>query len=94
MAQLTKFWKKISGSGLLWTFVALFLMLLINLIINPQFFSLQVKDGHLYGSLVDILNNGAPLMVIAVGMTLVIATGGRTFPWARSLPSPAPSPPR
>jgi galactofuranose transport system permease protein len=76
MAQLTKLWKKINGSGLLWTFVALFLMLLINLIINPQFFSLQVKDGHLYGSLVDILNNGAPLMVVAVGMTLVIATGG------------------
>jgi len=76
MAQLTKFWKKMSSSGLLWTFVALFLMLLINLIINPQFFSLEVKDGHLYGSLVDILNNGAPLMVVAVGMTLVIATGG------------------
>jgi simple sugar transport system permease protein len=76
MAQLTKLWKKLNASGLLWTFVALFLMLLINLIINPQFFSLQVKDGHLYGSLIDILNNGAPLMVVAVGMTLVIATGG------------------
>jgi len=49
---------------------------LVNLIINPQFFSMQIKDGHLYGSLVDILNNGAPLMIVAVGMTLVIATGG------------------
>jgi simple sugar transport system permease protein len=51
--------------------MALLLMLLVNLIINPQFFSLEMKDGHLYGNLIDILNNGAPLMVVAVGMTLV-----------------------
>ena len=37
---------------------------------------MEMKDGHLYGSLIDILNNGAPLMIVAVGMTLVIATGG------------------
>jgi galactofuranose transport system permease protein len=30
----------------------------------------------LYGSLVDVINDGAPLMVVAIGMTLVIATGG------------------
>ncbi len=76
MKKLNNFWKKISSSGLLWTFIALFLMLLVNLIINPQFFTLEMKDGHLYGNLIDILNNGAPLMVVAVGMTLVIASGG------------------
>ena len=35
-----------------------------------------MKDGHLYGSLIDILRFGAPLMLVALGMTLVIATGG------------------
>ena len=35
-----------------------------------------MRDGHLYGSLIDILNRGAPLMLVALGMTLVIATGG------------------
>ena len=42
----------------------------------PGFFNLEVKDGHLFGSLVDILRNSAPTVVLAIGMTLVIATGG------------------
>ena len=35
-----------------------------------------IQDGHLYGSLIDILRVGAPLMIVASGMTMVIATGG------------------
>ena len=35
-----------------------------------------MQDGHLYGSLIDILRISAPLMLVALGMTLVIATGG------------------
>ena len=34
------------------------------------------QDGHLYGSLIDILNRAAPLMLVSLGMTLVIATRG------------------
>ncbi len=37
---------------------------------------MDVKDGHLYGSLVDILRNSVPVGILAIGMTLVIATGG------------------
>src|SRR5690606_40252306 len=33
-------------------------------------------DGHLYGSLIDILRFGAPLIMVSLGMTMVIATGG------------------
>ena len=43
---------------------------------TPGFFSIQVRDGHLYGSLIDILRFGAPLILVSLGMTLVIATGG------------------
>src|SRR4029077_5938534 len=32
--------------------------------------------GHLYGNLIDVVNDGAPLMLVAIGMTVVIATGG------------------
>ena len=32
----------------------------INVVVTPSFFSLRVQDGHLYGSLIDILKNGAP----------------------------------
>ena len=35
-----------------------------------------MQDGHLYGSLIDILRFGAPLALVALGMTMVIATGG------------------
>ena len=35
-----------------------------------------MQDGHLYGNLVDILRFGAPPMLVALGMTIVIATGG------------------
>lgn len=76
MIRIRRFWKKSSSSGLIWTVLALLALLLFNLIASPNFFRLEIKDGHLYGSLIDILRNGAPLMVLALGMTLVIATGG------------------
>jgi len=59
-----------------WPVVTLGLLLLFNLISNPQFFSVTIRDGHLYGSLIDILNRAAPLMLISIGLTLVIATHG------------------
>ncbi len=55
---------------------ALALLLLVALFTVPGFFHLEIKDGHLYGSLIDILNRAAPLMLAALGMTLVIATRG------------------
>ena len=55
---------------------ALALLLLADLVMIPGFFQLSLRDGHLYGSLVDILNRAAPLMLTALGMTLVIATRG------------------
>src|SRR4051812_4904331 len=55
---------------------ALAILLLIDLLMVPGFFQLEIKDGHLYGSLIDIVNRAAPLMLAALGMTLVIATRG------------------
>jgi simple sugar transport system permease protein len=55
---------------------ALIVLLLINLFASPGFFHLEVKDGHLYGAMVDILNRAAPLMLAATGMTIVIAMRG------------------
>lgn len=59
-----------------WPLVVLALMLIFNLATNVHFFSVTVRDGHLYGSLVDVLNRGAPLMIVSMGLTLVIATKG------------------
>ncbi|WP_425560109.1 ABC transporter permease [Kineococcus glutinatus] len=63
-------------SGLLWPLVALAALLAVNVAARPSFVSVTVRDGHLYGSLVDILRNGAPTLLVALGMTLVIATRG------------------
>lgn len=59
-----------------WPLAALALILLANLIVAPEFFALELRDGRLYGSLVDVLNRAAPVALLAIGMSLVIATGG------------------
>ena len=69
-------WKKITESKLFFPFVAMGLILLFDLIFVPGFFNLGSRDGHLYGSMIDILRNGSTVMLLGLGMTLVIATGG------------------
>src|SRR6516225_5934699 len=61
---------------LAWPVVTLLLLLLINAVFNPNFLHIEVRGGHLYGSLVDILNRASPLVLVSLGMTLVIATRG------------------
>ncbi len=68
--------KRIRESRLFWPLVALALILLTDAIFAPGFFKMGILEGHLYGNLVDVFNNSAPLMLVAIGMTLVIATGG------------------
>ncbi|WP_026615081.1 ABC transporter permease [Ensifer aridi] len=45
-------------------------------IVFPGFLNLEIQNGRLYGSLIDILNRGAPVVLLAIGMTVVIATKG------------------
>ena len=61
---------------LFWPLAALLALLLANVIFTSSFLSIRMQDGHLYGALIDILRFGAPLMLVALGMTIVIATGG------------------
>ena len=67
---------RLLGHRLLWPCAALILLLAVNAAFNPGFWQLQWRDGHLYGSVIDILNRAAPLALVAIGMTLVIATRG------------------
>ena len=68
--------RRIVRHRLFWPTAALILLLLGNFIAHPAFFSVEIREGHLYGSLVDILKGAAPLMLVSLGMTLVIATRG------------------
>jgi ribose/xylose/arabinose/galactoside ABC-type transport system permease subunit len=67
---------RIRESRLFRPLVALGLIFAFDALFAPGFFRISILDGHLYGNLVDVLNNGAPLMLVAIGMTMVIATGG------------------
>lgn len=68
--------KKLTKHQIFWPIAALLLVLLFNLFFTPGFFKLEIKDGHLFGSVIDIINRGSPLMLLSIGLTLVIATGG------------------
>ncbi|MDI6101031.1 ABC transporter permease [Actinoplanes sp. NEAU-A12] len=59
---------------LFWPSLILAILLGINMFTSQQF--LMIQDGHLFGTLIDILRGSAPLILVALGMTLVIATGG------------------
>ena len=56
--------------------IALAIILVMISIAFPGFFNIQVQNDRLYGSLIDILNRGAPVALLAIGMTVVIATKG------------------
>jgi len=68
--------KKFLSHRLVWPIAALVALIVINTVSRPSFLSITVQNGQLYGSLIDILRNSAPLMLVALGMTLVIATRG------------------
>lgn len=69
--------KKITQSQVFWPLMILAAILLINGVLSGgEFFSIRIVDGHFYGRLIDILRNGSKLMLLATGMTMVLATGG------------------
>jgi len=60
----------------LYPLIAMVLLLGFNLLFTPHFAELHIRNGMLCGSLVDILQNAAPVMLMAVGMTVVVAVAG------------------
>ena len=68
--------RKFYSAKIFWPATSLIVLLLFNFIMTPEFLSITMKDGHLFGNTIDILNRAAPLILISIGMTLVIATQG------------------
>lgn len=67
---------KLLRHHLFWPVVALVGLLVANAIARPGFLSIGFRDGHLVGAPIEILRTSAPLLLVALGMTLVIATRG------------------
>ncbi len=61
---------------ILWPLLALGLLLAYNRAFTVDFFKVGHEAGRLYGTPVDVLHRSAPTVLLALGMTLVIATGG------------------
>ncbi len=74
--RLKNFGRASGNSRMLWALVALIIILIVNRIISPNFFSIRLVNDRLVGSLINILDSAAPFALLAIGMTLVIATKG------------------
>lgn len=61
-----------------WGLVAIALLLAVNTIKDPGYLAISVHPttGNLAGNLIDIMRSAAPILMIATGMALVVATGG------------------
>jgi len=69
--------KKIASMQVFRTLAVLLCIFLINALLSKgEFFRIEIVDGHLYGRLVDIFRNGSKLMILTLGMTMALATGG------------------
>ena len=64
-------------SSLALPLMALFVLLMFNAFFVDDFFKIEVmENGNLYGRPIDILYRASSLIILSLGMTFVIATGG------------------
>lgn len=73
-----KGFRKFTHSKLFLPLMSLAVVLLVNLIKSPAFFAITIKKGVLYGRLIDVLNRGSEIAILAVGQTLVVAVSAGT----------------
>lgn len=70
--------RDVAKQQFVWAILAIVVLLIINLIKDPTYLSVSYSEnlGGLRGNLIDILRASAPILMIATGMSLVIATSG------------------
>lgn len=80
-----KFIKKITSAKLFLPVFCMILIMVINVIYDISqgnvfynFFTISMQSGHLYGRLIDILNRGSEIAILAIGMTLVASASAGT----------------
>lgn len=77
--------KKLTKMKLFLPIFSMLLVMMINVIYdiasgNPPFgfFSISINNGILYGRLIDVLNRGSEVAILAIGMTLVVSASAGT----------------
>jgi ribose/xylose/arabinose/galactoside ABC-type transport system permease subunit len=66
----------IAAHRVVWPLAALALIFLIDFLISPNFFSIRVVEGRLFGSVIDVFYRAVPTAIVALGMAVVIGTKG------------------
>jgi len=77
------FYKKMIKSQFALPITALVLVVILCAIVTKikygvNFFSIKINNNVLYGSIIDILNRSSELVILAMGMTLVVASSKGT----------------
>lgn len=70
--------KKLTRHQLFLPVFSLIIVLLINVFKDASFFKIGLQNGVLYGRIIDILNRGSEIAILAVGQTLVVAVSAGT----------------
>ena len=78
-------WKKVTKARLFLPVFSMILVMLINVIYDIScgnapfnFFIITIRNGFLYGRLIDVLNRGSEVAILAIGMTLVVSASAGT----------------
>jgi ribose/xylose/arabinose/galactoside ABC-type transport system permease subunit len=74
--RVHKVFKRFLSSDFATPMLSLCAVLVLALFVAPEFFHIELRDGRLYGSIIDVLKRSAPIALLGLGMCLVIATGG------------------
>ncbi len=77
--------KKLTQKRLFLPVFSMILVMLINVVYDIgcgnaplSFFVITIKNGVLYGRLIDVLNRGSEIAILAIGMTLVVSASAGT----------------
>ena len=77
--------RKITKMKLFLPIFSMILVMMINVIYDIatgnapfSFFSISINNGILYGRLIDVLNRGSEVAILAIGMTLVVSASAGT----------------
>lgn len=77
--------KKITKMQLFLPIFSMILIMLVNVVYDVasgnaplNFFMITIKNGVLYGRLIDVLNRGSEVAILAIGMTLVVSASAGT----------------
>ncbi len=77
--------KKITKIPLFLPIFCMLLIMAVNIVYDVScgnfalnFFTVSIRNGVLYGRLIDILNRGSEIAILAIGMTLVVSASAGT----------------